>query len=51
MVGSTGRTCQRAGVYESIDGCRERITLLENDIFPACGRCGRTVSWRLVTAN
>jgi predicted RNA-binding Zn-ribbon protein involved in translation (DUF1610 family) len=46
MLGATGRTCTVAGRYESVDGCMQRITLRENEMFPPCPGCGRTVSWR-----
>ena len=47
MLGSTGRTCTLTGSYESVDGCKQRIVLRADDIFPPCPGCGRAVSWRL----
>jgi hypothetical protein len=47
MTGITGNPCRHPGVYISVDGCQERMTLLLGDSFPACRRCGRVVTWRL----
>ena len=49
MIGTTGTTCERSGIYESIDGCRTRLTFRVGDMFSDCPRCARSVSWRLIT--
>ena len=47
MTGLTDHPCNHPGVYNGIDGCQERITLLHGNAFPRCRRCGRVVTWRL----
>ena len=47
MTGITGHPCKHTGTYVGVDGCQERIKLLQGNAFPPCRRCGRTVTWRL----
>lgn len=48
MTGSTGHPCPRSGIWEGVDGCRERIALSRGNIFPPCSRCRRAITWRLI---
>ena len=47
----TGDKNQIAGIYETADGDRERITMPYGHEFPPCPKCGRAVYWRLVVAT
>jgi predicted RNA-binding Zn-ribbon protein involved in translation (DUF1610 family) len=40
-----------AGIYQSTDGCNERITMARGHKFPPCPKCGKDTGYRLVDAT
>jgi hypothetical protein len=50
-MASTSEINTVAGIYESTDGCGQRVTMPIGHKFPDCETCKKSTGWRLVEAT